>query len=1189
MPAASSAGTVYIEVQKSRTPQWARARWGRGTTPPMTPTEIIRARQKQALTVPQPKQHPQTATASGIYTTSEVSLITQPLGADPRAKTLTPLEQTLYQQFLGDIEKEKKRSLEEYGTVYTYRGGKYVSIPATYFNIPFEAKKSIREWELRQRDIFFETVLPEHRRTTTKQRYSKAFYETIGFPQFGGKYEPFKIPKGSKVTDVKEVFKYPDLKTPTGLSVTLESTEQIEPRAITYYDTEGLPPNIRLAIEMEREFGPLFHAGRLTYASVRPDIQEGRFAGMETQVIRITPSYWYTPLEPVRKMNEPPPTHSYWQRPISKFRFTETPIVTQTEKQTFKTSPKFDREIINPMTGKPLSIEQKKHLFEVGQEITQKNYESYVKARTPLGPLAIPSVTPTLKGIADIVSGRDVGIQTIDPMRSSLTGKPQPMLSGMDVAVGFVKGAESLVNPNTRSYWDIFTGEGTQYLKSIEGREGEFLGEIAFDVVLTKGLGAVGKAVGLSGKALLAGAALNIGVSTAFSAYQVPQTKRQMEKQFESSVETAKLSYYRSVLPPSVAEYRYLSTEQKKLIDDWEKQERELFYGETLPTWERGQYATIFSPRTMRTTAYAGAGEAIIGGVALRAIAQSGRWGERIASSILGRAAVDASIDAGIEGVMSKGDPIAIARGATFGAVFSVGFDVSRQVFSAIKVKLPSWLGGAERLELGEPTTGKAGQEIPTYVSKTEFETLGGRRLRVVPDVSERIIGTQGVSLDDMVGEYVGRKVPTGHATLDSSAFDLTKGGKTLLKGFPTESAGFRKAQQLYHFYSAPGSSEFVTLYGGYIGVGEGYSDEAVKVVFGGKPTALVTTDTQISSEFLRRSGESLDDYLFRTSMLSGKTGIAQETIWGKSPERQFVTPAAYERFDVDLPGSLFVSEGKIGTFQIKQEPSGLLGKIPGVRSLFSRYTDITVYKGGFAPVPEFEFKGTELDVKKYGASYTKTFIVSSPIVIKPPTSLVFKSVETSKIVGSPTSIPSVPSAKSLTSKSTKSASSYSLPSIPSSFSLPSIKSKPSVPSVPSIPSVSSIFSVSSKLSVPSLPSLPSAPSVPSVPSFPSYPSPPFKPSYPSIPDYPSPPPSHPPPPPSYPQYVVSPKSILSTPFVVSNRVKRPKKGRKKDDLFGGWRLKTHPIPTMAEISKKIVGVPLKKKRGRTKLGKIAV
>lgn len=281
--ASSSLGPIQTEVQISQYPQWSKQ-----YRPPI-PTEVVRARQKQEYermhSVPSPPPPQVQQQAQAPMAPKEVSAITRPLGPDPRAATLSPVEFSAYQQFMGSVETEKKRAIKEYGGVYTRHGGGYSLEPATYFTLPFSAKQSIREWELSQRDIFFKSILGEYRRGSAQQRYnyaytsqqySKKFYETIGFPEFGGKHQPFSIPKDYKVTGIT--------KTPEGLNVTLQST--IIPE---------LPPNAQVALEMQRKFGPMFSFGRAVYQAVRPDIQT--ISGVARQTPR-PQTFTYKPYKP---------------------------------------------------------------------------------------------------------------------------------------------------------------------------------------------------------------------------------------------------------------------------------------------------------------------------------------------------------------------------------------------------------------------------------------------------------------------------------------------------------------------------------------------------------------------------------------------------------------------------------------------------------------------------------------------------------------------------------------------------------------------------------------------------------------------------------------------------------------------------------------------------------------------------
>ena len=229
-----------------------------------------------------------------------------------------------------------------------------------------------------------------------------------------------------------------------------------------------------------------------------------------------------------------------------------------------------------------------------------------------------------------------------------------------------------------------------------------------------------------------------------------------------------------------------------------------------------------------------GVGIAVGGSAALGAV---GKVAPRIAGSGLGRAAVNALVGAAVGFGTSGGQPKQALEGAAFGGAFSLGSEyLFTPVSEQIRFRLPSSLGGIGEMETGASTIGKNGQEARTFLSDP-LEALGGKQLRIVTDVTELPIG-QGRTVDDLVDELVGKHVSTGHATLQAADFDLSAGGRTLIKGFPSEAAGFRGSQELYHFYSAPSSSESdVTIYGGYMGVGEGYGEKPSRIIWGGKPT----------------------------------------------------------------------------------------------------------------------------------------------------------------------------------------------------------------------------------------------------------------------------------------------------------------------------------------------------------------
>jgi hypothetical protein len=494
-------------------------------------------------------------------------------------------------------------------------------------------------------------------------------------------------------------------------------------------------------------------------------------------------------------------------------------------------------------------------------------------------------------------------------------------------------------------------------------------------------------------------------------------------------------------------------------------------------------------------------------------------------------------IGKGIGYVASRDIPI-LSRGAQITARIGQYIDAP---INKLRASLPERLGGVSMFREGEAVLGKAGTPVKTFVSEP-LESLGGKSLRVINDVT-----INPAEVKTLAQEYVGQNVPTGHATLTPENFSLRKGDVTLLKGFPGEGAGFRAENQLSHFYSAPGSEEYVNVYGGYIGVGTEYAEGPIKTVFGGKPTALVTTNTEISN-FAPLRGESMNDYLARTSALSGKTGIAQENYLGHSTERQFITPASYERLGAKLPGSVFISEGKIGKFGI-EEYQGVFKNVPALRDLTARYTFMDVYKGSYAPVEGFEEPNAILNVAKYNEAYVPTRNISPSSVnvglgvgsvfslssIRSRASLSSSVISRATSIGSQRSLSIGNSGGSLDSMLSSPSSigsvfsrgkpsvrsQISVPSLESQMSIPSMKSQLSIPSMgksqgslsrysasisslTSMSTINSVFSIPSRgsgpISISDIPSYPSHPSKPSMPSYPSNPSPPSVPSYPSYP-----------------------------------------------------------------------------------------
>jgi len=628
-------------------------------------------------------------------------------------------------------------------------------------------------------------------------------------------------------------------------------------------------------------------------------------------------------------------------------------------------------------------------------------------------------------------------------------------------------------------------------------------------------------------------------------------------------------------------------------------------------------------PRTISYLAGNILGASTLGLVDVGVLTGVGKVAPRLVTTPIGRVATRTAFWTGASYLFSGGDVEAAKQTGLLTLFLSGGTELAEILSHETKV---GWGGKSIRLKQAEPTVGPEGLEVPTWETKP-LKELGGKKLRVVGSVTEKPVGVGGVTRGSLISEYVGKEVPASHATL---SFDVFKGQKqVLLKGFPGEARGWRKATEMFHFYLAPGD-EAVTVYGGYMGIGAEYSASKPKITFGGKPGAVVSLDTYVSPELLPKRGESISQYLTRFSMASGKVGISPETVLGLSAERQLSVPAAYERFGVKLPGTTFKVEKVLRkTFQVKQVPGGLLGKIPGLRELFAQYTEFGVVKGRFEPVKGAElFKST---VSKGGA--VKTAAVSSQATISIstlpvtlPSSLMgalFAVSKTSKTAKPTSKTKRAPSTweRQLASISRKSLSeiTVSTPSI-SQLTVPSSKK----PSVSKGPSLSSLLSSSIQPSTPpdSTPSIsklileppsykpPKPPSPPSSkpPSPPSFFEPPIfePPSYvpPSAP-WPSPPSYPPSPTPSISEIVLSPPSYSppsppSTPPSSPPKRKQPprlprwfeplpvkrkgKRGRRK----GLWWQKFNPIATPSEVATYILGKPKKKakKRGKRKKAK---
>lgn len=580
---------------------------------------------------------------------------------------------------------------------------------------------------------------------------------------------------------------------------------------------------------------------------------------------------------------------------------------------------------------------------------------------------------------------------------------------------------------------------------------------------------------------------------------------------------------------------------------------------------------TKYSPDPVRISQSFALGEgfAVAGAGALKA---ASKIDPTIVASRGGRAAVSMGVGAGAGYLLSGGDPEQTIQGALVAGAFGVGQEL---VYTPLKSGLSSRLGFSQRLIPGEPTIGKSGEMVPTFISEKPITSLGNRRLRVVADVTENPVGSKGVTVKTLTQEYVGQNIPTAHATLNSKAFNLKAGGETVLRGFPEQGAGYRAQKELFHFYSAPGSKDFVNVYGGYAGITNA-SESAFKLTIGGKPTVLTTVNTPISRKFTPLPGESEAAYLSRTSRLPGETGIAQETMFGKSMERQFVTTASYERMGVQLQGSKFVSEGQVGKYQIKQLPTGRLGKVPIVRDALSTYTDLTVVKGRYAANDlDVPASAKALDVSGYNAAYESTRSISSPKSIL--SAGVGSGGKSNPMLGSSAaSVVSLPksfgSSPADISPVSASAQSLGVPSVSGLDSQLSTPSKPSTSNYPS-PSIISPFISSgsikseftgfspSPLLASSTPSIFSFDSPPSKPKY-STPSEPIgsTPYYPWLEDEPTPPPPN-----SDPSITKTSPPLISPPNFDLSKRKRKRKDKQIPNDIDKW-VRYYPVANPLEI-----------------------
>lgn len=124
-----------------------------------------------------------------------------------------------------------------------------------------------------------------------------------------------------------------------------------------------------------------------------------------------------------------------------------------------------------------------------------------------------PTITETLRGARDTIFSNPVSraqelVYEAQRQKEPIAAVASPLggvtraKAGLDVGIGFVKAGESIFNPKAQTAGgalvgtgiSLVTGQGpgpyiSSYAKDIEGRPGEFLGEVLFDVVLGKAIG----------------------------------------------------------------------------------------------------------------------------------------------------------------------------------------------------------------------------------------------------------------------------------------------------------------------------------------------------------------------------------------------------------------------------------------------------------------------------------------------------------------------------------------------------------------------------------------------------------------------------------------------------------------------------------------------------------------------------
>lgn len=207
-----------------------------------------------------------------------------------------------------------------------------------------------------------------------------------------------------------------------------------------------------------------------------------------------------------------------------------------------------------------------------------------------------------------------------------------------------------------------------------------------------------------------------------------------------------------------------------------------------------------------------------------------------------------------------------------------------------------------------------------------------------------------------------GTKIDTVHVTASNKLDFGTK-----LSAQPKMATGWRKSVGQFNFYQSVPSEGKPTLYGGYAGIGEGYSGEQ-QLKFSLLPSetkAFIFRGQEISTTPRSITSSGLKSTIKFQTEVPG-TYIAGENIFGLSKEGQVTT-----------------SVGKVGKplFSIEKNPSGEL------------YNKFTYYEGSkiffkeskLNPLSSGEYKPSKtLDINEYAKSFSIKTISPSSIIKSP-------------------------------------------------------------------------------------------------------------------------------------------------------------------------------------------------------------